>query len=205
MLRRSVSDADLQQWLSLVQPEINRRLKVNEREHTLTLSCQARATSIENAVTEEVVGVKALAATDRTVELTPLTTNAFIEAEVADAFQAQTAWTYSGGDLLLFPAPTAAEPLEVRAVIFRGYATPTNPTDTNWLLDNHQDLYAYGMAWKHAALRLIDNEQAAQYQSWFEGAVQELNDREEGAYHVRGARPYNVHRPLSRHGFGFRV
>ena len=205
MQRNDLVDADLAAYLQLAQPDINRRVRVNEREHTLTFTATGRETNMHAMLEEWVVGVKALSVTDSVHDLNALTSQAFLEEEAREyASGFRTAWTYSGGDILLAPAP-GIDGLELRAIVWRGYQTPELSGDTNWLLDNHTDLYAYAVAEKVAEFYLEDMETADKYMARFNSAIEALDEVEKTAFIPRGAQVYHTRRPISRFSLSHRI
>ena len=205
MQRNDLVDADLVAYLELAQPDINRRVRVNEREHTLTFTATERATNIHAMLEEWVVGVKALSVTDSVHDLDALTSQAFLEQEAREfASGYSSAWTYSGGNILLSPIPGDAG-LELRAIVWRGYTVPEQSGDTNWLLDNHPDLYAYAVAEKVAEFYLEDLETADKYMARFDRAIEALDEVEKTAFIPRGAHVYHTRRPISRFSLAHRI
>ena len=86
-----------------------------------------------------------------------------------------------------------------------GITVPEQSGDTNWLLDNHPDLYAYAVAEKVAEFYLEDLETADKYMARFDRAIEALDEVEKTAFIPRGAHVYHTRRPISRFSLAHRI
>lgn len=86
-------------------------------------------------------------------------------AQAAESNQSFDFLLYSLEDMQirLYPAPSASDPVELTVLYYAKLSDFVSGTDTNWLLDEHPDVYLYGSlvhakAWLHddRRLQLVD-------------------------------------------------
>ena len=85
---------------------------------------------------------------------------------------------------VLAPEPSASSPSDVEILYFARFPALVNDPDTNWLLQNHYDIYLW-QTLKQAAIYLQETELSEKYDSMYQNARFELG-RHENRKRFRG-------------------
>ena len=83
-------------------------------------------------------------------------------------------FTIEGNQLVLAPAPTEDAPVKVFFIYHAYYEKLTSGAATNWLLQEHYDIYLWSML-QTAAIQQQDSELETKYKSELDAAVLEFN------------------------------
>ncbi len=169
-------------FLRIAQAQINRKVRVRNREVTTTLIASARTA----ALPDDYQSMRAIAldsTLDRRVEY--LTPERIRESPIwnnqggfrFDRDVTPTAYTIEANNLVFAPEPTADNPITFYLVYYAKFDDLVNGTDTNWLLTNAYDVYLWAIL-HAAAIFLQETTLAGGYAGLFKQALVDLADSE---------------------------
>jgi hypothetical protein len=85
-----------------------------------------------------------------------------------------THFRIAGTQIDLWPEPTTSDTYEAEVLYYARLPALSDDTPSNWVLNDHYDLYLYG-ALLHAAPFLVEDERIAVWKSFYEAGMQSLS------------------------------
>lgn len=168
-LNRSDLSAAIVDHIRLAEAQMSNRLKTREMDVTATLTITS--------------GVAAIPATLQSIRSMRLTNPPYgpvmpegIEAQEArrpDVSGDPQTYALVGEEIIFWPPSTSSVRIRYR----RDVPALSGSNTSNWILAEHPHLYLYGTLF-HSYLFLKDEGRAAQYESKFAVAIEELNARD---------------------------
>lgn len=160
---------EIKDFIRLAEAHMANNLKCREMDTTSTLTI----TSGEATVPSDLQSVKSLRLTDSPYSEIQYEPIEVIESRRPDITGTIQVYDIVGEKFIFWPPSSASARLRYRADI------PVLAADntTNWILDEHPHLYAYGSLWQ-AFMHVKDDQRAAQYAALFNASIEELNIRD---------------------------
>lgn len=168
-LNRTDLSSAIVDFIRLAEAHMSNRLKTREMDVTTTLTITS--------------GVAAIPAALQSVKSMRLAVTPFgaIQPEGVEAQEARrpdtpgNPQTYAmvGEEFIFWPPATSSARIRYR----RDVPALSDANTTNWILTEHPHLYLYGALFQ-AYMFLKDDQRAAQYESKFGAAIEELNARD---------------------------
>lgn len=191
MTTQATLQADINTWMARsdltspaatfirkVEAEIARKVRVKAQETSVVISATSgvfnTTTDGPGGVDLRVLKVIALALSgDRGLPMEEVAPPVIRTVEFSGQTGRPRRFSQEGCSILFEPRPDATDPTEMVLVYFRRFDALVSSADTNWLLQNHYDVYLNG-ALKHAAKFVQDWESMQVYSDDFERAIAEL-------------------------------
>lgn len=142
-------------WVRFATANFNRKLRIPDMESRDTTQLTSEYTALPTDILEIIT------VSDAGGPLVALDRARMDQLVVSGVEPSPAAWAVEDYQLRVRPAPTADDPLTVTLVYYERIAELVDDDDTNWLLDEHPDLYLYGSliharAWLHDEPRLAN-------------------------------------------------
>ena len=181
----AATGTDWPQILLNAEAEISRDIRTVVQEQRLTIT--TASSRFENLPTDYLEM--------RQIFIDDTNGRRFLEYQTPEVIREQSTWqsgrrtsfySIEGDDsvngigdirLVLAPAPDPSNPQDIEVLYWARFPALVNPTDTNWLLQNHYDVYLY-QALKQAAIYLQESELAQVYDGYYQTAREALRVNE---------------------------
>lgn len=178
-LARTDLTAQIPSFIRLCENEIRRVVRVLEMQVDATLTIPDTG---QLALPADFLGFRHVAGSGvPDAEINYVSPDRFHELRInRSAFSGvipKSFYTIESGNIILQPAPGSGETVDLDTSYFQAFPILTAPTDTNWLLTNHFDIYLYGSI--RAAYEFIRNRELEDhYHTKFALMVKELHRSE---------------------------
>lgn len=162
-------------FVRLCESDIRKSLRVRDLISTTTLTVDSESV----ALPDNFISASSLTLDDDEIYLDMLSPERLRESVIATYPAGRpVAYAIEGQSVRFAPAPSIS--YSGILVYKASYTALSGDTDTNWVLDNHYDVYLYG-ALKHLYIYLEDDDQAQKYQTLFNESVTSINRYENRA------------------------
>jgi hypothetical protein len=166
-LNRTDISAQIPDFITLLESRLNRLLRVPQMEAQSTTSADSATVSLPT----DFLQMREVVIDDEVV-------SAYNPQNLRTLFQSSSATTpmgYAvvGQTLLILPAPDTDNPVGVDMTYYQKIPALTSTSPTNWLLEDHPDIYLYGSLCMAKAY-IQDPDQINQWKSAWDEAMAEL-------------------------------
>lgn len=170
--------------IRLCEVELNRILRVPEMEETTTLTTDGERIDLP---TDFRKGRSLYLDTDPRQELENITLGVLRTKYACQTTGKPECYAISGSEIVLGPAPD--DEYDLILTYYKEVPALTSDDDTNWLLDDHPDIYLYGSLCQ-AEAHLWNDERVPMWRAAFDNAVTQL--QAQGTSKQHGASPLRL-------------
>lgn len=167
--------ADIPNWIYLAEREMERRLEGPYRETVGTVAADSESTPLPG----DYKMARAVALVDGP-PLTQITPAAMLGTTNCSGRPSH--YAIIGQNIYFSPTPSSTQ--TARIAYRRKIPALTEASPSNWVVDNHPDVYFYGALMQGFA-HIADEDRAAAYRGLFDAAIAQVND--EGRDYLHGA------------------
>ena len=172
-LKRDDLMGSIPDFITLAEAKIRRKLRVSGLESTADLSVSAEYTDLP-ADYLEMRSVYVDGSTRKA--LTQMSPNEMDSRNMGSSTGTPQVYAIVGGQIRLAPAPDTTYALKL---IYYAFPQLSGTNTTNWVLDNHPDIYLYG-ALLEAEPFLKNDKRVSMWASLLQSAVDQLEESDAG-------------------------